>query len=104
MTDTERVLSLLGLCRKAGLASFGHDAAKSALRDKRARLCLICEDASPRLQEEFSFLAEQAGKPLLRIQASSADIKQATQYKAAVLTVNERGFANKLSDILAPAT
>ena len=97
---TDKLLSLLGLCRAASLASFGHDAAKSALRDKKARLCLLCADASPRLAEEFEYLAQTAGVPLCKIPASSADIKQATQYKAAVLTVNDRGFADKIASLL----
>ena len=96
------VFSLLGLCRKASLASFGHDAAKSALRDKKAKLCLICADASPRLKEEFRWLAGNAKVPLRELDATSLEIKAATQYKAAVLTVNNSGFAEKLLALLAP--
>ena len=95
-----QLLSLLGLCRAASLASFGHDAAKSALRDSRARLCLVCGDASPRLAEEFKYLTNAASVPLREIKATSLDIKQATQYKAAVLTVNDKGFANKIMALL----
>ena len=97
----QKLLSLLGLCRAASLASFGHGAAKTALRDKRARLCLICADASPRLAEEFKYLAETANVPLRNIAVTSQDIKHATQYKAAVLTVNDRGFADKIASLFA---
>jgi ribosomal protein L7Ae-like RNA K-turn-binding protein len=96
----EKVLSLLGLCRAASLASFGHNAAKSALREKKARLCLLCDDASPRLVKEFEYLANAAGVPRFKIPAASQDLKQATQYKAAVLTVNDRGFADKITALL----
>jgi len=92
----QKLLSLLGLCRAASLCSFGHGAAKSALRDGKARLCLVCSDASPRLAEEFEYLSQNANVPLRKIQATSLDIKQATQYKAAVITVNDKGFANKI--------
>ena len=95
------LLSLLGLARAASLCSFGHGAAKAALRDKKARLCLVCGDASPRLLEEFEYLASAANVPLRRIPAASADIKRATQYKAAVLTVNDRGFADKMASLIA---
>ena len=96
----DQLLSLLGLCRKANLCSFGHDAAKSSLRQRRARLCLLCADAAPRLKEEFRFLAEEAQKPLYEISVTSLDIRRATQYKAAVLTVNENGFADKIAKLL----
>jgi len=93
---TDRLLSLLGLCRAASLCSFGHGAAKAALRERKARLCLLCSDASPRLVEEFEYLAETANTPLRKIAANSMDVKQATQYKAAVITINDKGFANKI--------
>ena len=92
----QKLLSLLGLCRAASLCAFGHGAAKSALRDRKARLCLLCSDASPRLAEEFAYLAQTANVPLRNIAATSMEIKQATQYKAAVLTINDRGFADKI--------
>ena len=100
--NNEQLLSLLGLARKANLCAFGHDAAKAALREHRARTCLLCADASPRLKEEFRFLAKEARAPLFEIAATSADIKQATQYKAAVLTVNEKGFADIIAKLLNP--
>jgi len=100
--DATKLLSLLGLCRKANLASFGHDAAKAALRQRRARLCLLCADASPRLKEEFRFLTKEAGKPLREPGITSQDIERATQYKAAVLTINESGFADKIQALLTP--
>ena len=100
----DQLLSLLGLARKANLCSFGHDAAKSSLRQHRAKLCLLCTDASPRLKQEFKFLAQEAQKPLYEISATSLDIKQATQYKAAVLTINEAGFADKITKLLEAET
>ena len=100
MSDPTKLLSLLGLCRAANLASFGHDAAKKSLRERRGKLCLLCADASPRLAEEFRYLAQEAKRPLYEIPFSSYDIRQATQYKAAVITINDKGFANKFEQIL----
>jgi ribosomal protein L7Ae-like RNA K-turn-binding protein len=98
--NNEQVLSLLGLCRAANQCAFGHNAAKSALRERKARLCLLCGDASPRLAEEFEYLANEAKAPLRRLPVTSPELKQATQYKAAVLTVNDRGFADKIIALL----
>jgi len=100
--ENGQLLSLLGLCRAANLVSFGHNAAKSALRERKARLCLLCGDASPRLCGEFEYLANEAKTPLFKIPATSSELKQATQYKAAVLTVNGRGFADKIKALLIP--
>ncbi|MCL2195049.1 MAG: ribosomal L7Ae/L30e/S12e/Gadd45 family protein [Oscillospiraceae bacterium] len=96
----EKILSYLGLARAANLCSFGHDAAKASLRDGKARLCFLCEDASPRLVEEFTYLAAQARVPLHCLALTAQDIKHATQYKAAVITVNDKGFAAKIEPLL----
>ena len=98
--NNQQLLSLLGLARKASLASFGHDAAKAALRGKQAKLCLLCNDASPRLKEEFQFLARDTNTRLYEVELTSLDIKAATQYKAAVLTINNNGFAEKINAYL----
>ena len=97
---TDKLLSLLGLCRAARLCSFGHDAAKASLRHGRARLCLLCGDASPRLAEEFKFLTENAKVSLHEIPVTSLDIKQATQSKAAVITIDDKGFADKIAQLI----
>ena len=47
----DSALSLLGLCRKAGKLSLGHDACKASLNAGAASLCVICTDASERLKD-----------------------------------------------------
>ena len=98
----DSALSLLGLCRKAGKLSLGHDACKSALNAGTAHLCVICSDASDRLKEEISSLSEKAGVRTFDVTYSMMDIKYATAFKAAVFTVDDEGFAksviNKIND------
>lgn len=92
----DSALSLLGLCRKAGKLSLGHDSCKAALNAGAARLCIICSDASDRLKEEISSLSEKAGVRTFDVSYSMMDIKYATNFKAAVFTVDDEGFANSL--------
>lgn len=98
MRDGEKLLSLLGMCRRASLAGFGHDASKKALREGQARLCIVCEDAAPRLREEFRALAEAAKVPLLELPIRAAQIKRAAQVPAVVVTINEKGLAKKIRE------
>ncbi len=98
----DSALNLLGLCRKAGKLSLGHDACKSALNTGAAELCVICSDASERLKEEISSLAEKAEVKIFDVNYTMLDIKNATRFKAAVFTVDDEGFAkiliNKFND------
>ena len=98
----DSALSLLGICRKAGRLSLGHDACKQSLNGGTAQLCVICSDASERLEEEITFLAQKAGATLYGVDYTQLDIRQATGFKASVFTVDDAGFAksliNKLTD------
>ena len=53
MTDNPKLLSLLGMCRRAGKLSCGHDAAMGSIRSKSAKLCLLSSDSSQRLRNEI---------------------------------------------------
>ena len=92
----DSVLSLLGLCRKAGKMSMGHDACKQSLKQGNAVLCIICSDASARLEEEISYLASEAEVKVYGVDYTQLDIRQATGFKASVFTVDDAGFAKSL--------
>lgn len=93
---SDSALNLLGLCRKAGKLSMGHDAVKASLKYGNASLCVICSDASDRLKEEMLFLAEQSGVDVWNVNYSMLDIRQATGFKASVFTLDDEGFAKSL--------
>lgn len=92
----DSALSLLGLCRKAGKLSLGHDACKASLNAGNASLCVICSDASERLNEEITALAEKAEVRIVDVSYTMLDIKNAVSFKAAVFTVDDDGFAKTL--------
>ena len=92
----DSALNLLGLCRRAGKLSLGHDACKQAINSGKAKLCIICSDASERLSDEVSGLAKSHGKTVYNVRYTMLDIKQALSFKAAVFTVDDEGFAKSL--------
>ncbi len=92
----DSALNLLGLCRRAGKLSLGHDACKAALNAGAASLCVICADASERLKEEISSIADKAEVKVFDVSYTMLDIKNATSFKAAVFTVDDEGFAKTL--------
>ncbi len=90
-----RQLSLLGLCRRSNHLSMGHDACLEAIKDGRAKLCLLTADSSDRLKNEFAREIDFQKKdiPLIYSSYSFDDIKKATGRPAGVLTINDEGFA-----------
>lgn len=93
----DKALGLLGIARRAGRLSLGHDAAKSAVLAGRARLCLISADASDRLEREFSRMTQgEKSIPLRRVRYTMEQLHHAIGARTGVLTVDDDGFAEKL--------
>jgi ribosomal protein L7Ae-like RNA K-turn-binding protein len=91
----DRQLSLLGLCKKADKLSMGHDSSVAAISSGRAKVCLLCADASERLKKEFTRAAsyDERNVPLVAMKFTMEDIKNATGRPAGVITINDEGFA-----------
>lgn len=88
----------LGLCRRAGKMSVGHDAAVTQIKKKKAFLAVCCKDASERLVREIRDECEFGGR---NIKFITADITSEEIYfyigaRAKVFTVDDRGFAEML--------
>ena len=87
--ENDKALSMLGICRRAGKLSCGHDAAQTAIKHGHARLCLLSSDASERLCEEFERACSSEGRSV-----------PITSLRSAVLTVDDRGLASRIQTIL----
>lgn len=102
MTDNLKFLSLLGMCRRAGKLSCGHDGAIGSVRSKTAKLCLLSSDSSERLRKEIEREAnfENRNIPVVILFSTMEDIRKATGLKSAVLSVNDEGFAKTMLGLL----
>lgn len=94
----DKFLSLLGMARRAGKLSLGHDAAKSSVVSGKARLCILSADTSERLKNEFKGLSESDtySVPVIITDCTMFELGHAVGSKAGVITVNDQGFAQRL--------
>lgn len=88
----------LGLCRRAGKMSLGHDAAVAQIKKRKAFLAVCCKDASERLVAEIRDECEFGGR---NIKFITADITSKEIYfyigtAPKVFTVDDKGFADML--------
>ncbi len=102
MSDNPKLLSLLGMCRRAGRLSCGHDAAIGSVRSKSAKLCLLSSDSSQRLRKEIEREASFEGRniPVKLMLSTMEEIGKATGLKSAVVSVNDEGFAKTMLGLL----
>lgn len=88
----------LGLCRRAGFISWGHDAALDSVKRHKAKLCIMTSDASERLKKEFERASQFDGMEveIVYLQETMDDMRSAIGVRAAVITVNDDGFVKLL--------
>ncbi len=100
--ETNKLFSMLGLARRAGKLSMGHDAAVGAVIHKKARLLLFAGDSSQRLKREFNKLIEKHNSdiPVFVSEITISQIHYACGYKAGVITVNDENFSKKIISLL----
>ena len=94
----DKFLSLLGMARRSGKLSLGHDAAIASIVRNRAKLCVMSYEGSERLKKEMQHACtfEEKDIPLLISDYSILELSAAIGSKAAVMTVDEEGFAKAL--------
>ncbi len=94
MTNS-KLLSLLGLAKKAGKLSLGHDAVMDALARRKAHLIVLAADASERVEREMKreIAFWQSSIPLIRISETMEQIGYALPHKVGVVSVNDASFA-----------
>ena len=92
----DKVLSLMGLCRRAGKLQAGFDACREAARNGKAALLIAAADVSPKTYKNLSYEAERAGIEAIRLGADMAELGRACGVRAGVAAVCDRGFAGAL--------
>lgn len=102
MPDNKKYLSMLGMARRAGRLSMGHDMADKAIKSRKARLILFACDMSDRIKREFGDTAAKymPALPCIVLDDSINDLHFALGYKAGVITVDDENFANRIIELI----
>ena len=95
--NMNRLLSLLGIARRAGKISWGRDAVEESLHKRKAHLVLVAEDISPKTTAGVRFSAERVGTDVLIIHETIESVSQAIGKRAGIVAILDEGFAAKLA-------
>ncbi len=98
----DKLLSILGLCRRAGKLDWGHDTCLFALKSGKARVCLTAIDASTRTKRDAVRVASEIGDsapPVIETQYTMEQLKNATGCFAGIFTTNDEGFAARIAEL-----
>ena len=92
------VLGYLGLARRAGKLSIGHDAALLAVRKGTAHLVLLTSDASPRHGRELEAAGFKEKTAVIPYNMNETGV--ATGKKSCIYALDDEGFAKAILNTL----
>ena len=92
----DRILSLLGLCRRAGKMSLGNDAVIASIANGEARLVICAADIAENTRKKIALAARESSVPCLTLNRTKDNLGNAIGKYCAVISVNDSGFAKKL--------
>ena len=90
--NSDKLLSLLGLARKAGRLAYGYDTVKNAVRGRKARLVLTASDLSPKTRSNVAFFCGDK-IPLIALSRTMEQLSAAVGKPAGIVALTDEGFA-----------
>lgn len=96
----DRVLSFLGICRRAGKLVIGAQVVEASVSEGRSRLVLYAADASENSLKRVRRAAQEKGVPVRCVRRGKDALSVSLGRLCAVLSVEDPGFAGKLCSML----
>lgn len=95
-----KLLSLLGIARRAGRLTMGFDAAAESIKKGESKLLLLSDDLSEKSKKSIGYTAQQNGVEVLITGCTMSDTGNALGRKqTGIISVNDSGFAKKMKDL-----
>lgn len=92
----DRILSFLGLARRAGRLSLGFDPAVDAMIHGRSKLLILCNDLSERSKSKILKITERTETRTIFLDISMNEVGMAIGKTSGIISVDDEGFAKKL--------
>ena len=92
----DKLLSLLGLCRRAGKITLGCDPVIDSVKNKEASLVIFARNISDNTRKTVLNAVAQSGVRVIKLDYDKEDISVSLGRLCAVASINDEGFAKKL--------
>ena len=94
MTNDEKLINALSMCRKAGKLVLGFDAVENACVKGTAYIVLTASDASQGTKKRVEYFCEQLNAPHYVMPLTQVQLMQAAKKQTAVFAVVDEHLAN----------
>lgn len=96
----DRLLSFLGICRRAGKLVIGFDPLKDAVEQSKALLVLVASDISGNTLKKVNTVTTGGNVPCYTVNRTKDEISFSLGKTCACLAVIDKGFADKLTQLI----
>lgn len=96
----DKLLSLLGLCRRAGKLTLGNDPVIDSISLKKAKLVLVASDCSQHTSKGVLSIAHRCSVRAYVVPYTKEEISLAVGKYTAVLSICDDGFAKKAETLI----
>ena len=103
--EMKDIMNFLGLSRRAGKLSIGHDSVIESIVKNKSELLILASDASDRLKNEIKHAATYGNRniPVIESQFLMEDYYNGIGKKSAVFSVTDKSFKEKLKTMFGEA-
>ncbi len=96
----DKILSLLGLCRKAGKVTIGSEAVIDMVIKQKSKLVIMAKDVSENTEKKILINSHKNNVKALILNRTKDELSTALGKFCAVISINEVGFGNKLEKLI----
>lgn len=96
----DKLLSLLGICRRAGKLVIGADPSVDSIHKHKAKLIIFASDFSPKSGKSVLFAAHECNVKTLTMNRNKEQLSLAVGKFCGVLSIEDKGFAGKLTQLI----
>lgn len=96
----DRLLSLLGICRRAGRLVIGADPVRDSLQKQKSFLVIYASDFSPKSARPVLETAHKYNIKAMKISRSKEELSFSLGKLCGILSVEDKGFADKLTQLI----
>lgn len=96
----DRILSLLGICKRAGKLITGADTTIDSIRKNKAKLVIFANDFSKSSKKSVQTAADECDVKTSTMNRSKEEIGFALGKICGVMTIEDKGFADKLEQLI----
>lgn len=95
----DKLLSMLGLCRRAGKLVVGSDIAVDSVLSGKAALAIAASDASQHTVKKLFSTAHMCNVKTLEVKRTKEQLGMAVGKYCAVAAIEDAGFAKKIAEL-----